>query len=111
MVAQTQPARPTNPAAFHFGPAHVIVHGNGPFLEAFGPSCIGQPAREALVSLPSEAFALMDAVYREGKSLATWIRTADGPRRLVVAARCDPETGETYGVTSHIRPVAPEPAG
>ena len=111
MVAEAQPARSTNPAAFHYGRAHVIVHGNSAFLEAFGATCVGLPAREALVSLPAEAFALMDAVYRGGRSLATNIRTQDGPRRLVVAARRDPETGETYGVTSHIRPLMPAPAG
>jgi hypothetical protein len=110
MELETQPARSANPAAFHFGPAHVIVHGNSAFLEAFGAGCVGQPAREALVSLPSEAFLLMDAVYRDGKSLATRIRTSDGPKRLVIAARRDPETGATYGVASHIRPVRPEPA-
>jgi PAS domain-containing protein len=107
----TRPVRAANPAAFHFGPAHVIVHGNDAFLAAFGAGCLGQPAREALVSLPSEAFRLMDTVYREGRSLATRIRTPDGPRRLVIAARRDPETGETYGVASHIRPVTPEAAG
>jgi hypothetical protein len=110
MELESQPARPSNPAAFHYGPAHVIVYGNSAFLEAFGPSCVGQPAREALIALPSEAFALMDVVYREGKSLATRIRTSDGPRRLVIAARRDPETGETFGVASHIRPVMAEPA-
>jgi hypothetical protein len=111
MKLETRPARAANPAAFHSGPAHVIVHGNSAFLETFGAGCVGQPARETLVSLPAEAFLLMDTVYREGKSLATRTKTSDGPKRLVIAARCDPETGETYGVASHIRPLTPEPAG
>ncbi|HET7027106.1 MAG TPA: hypothetical protein VFI28_05405 [Candidatus Limnocylindrales bacterium] len=88
--------------AFHFGPGHLILHGNAPFLEAFGPSCVGQPAREALVDLRSAAFDLMDEVYRTGRPLARRVRTRLGERRLVVAPRRDPETGETYGVTSHL---------
>jgi hypothetical protein len=111
MELETQRIRQGHPAAFHYGPAHVIVHGNPAFLEAFGANCVGQPAREALVGLPSEAFALMDVVYREGRSLATRIKTSEGPRRLVIAARRDPETGETYGVASHIRPLTTETAG
>ena len=99
--------RAPSPAAFFLGPAHVIVHGNRPFVERFGTLCIGQPAREALVDLPSEAFQLMDLVYRTGRSLARQIRMADGRRRFVVAARRDPETGETYGVATHLRPIEP----
>jgi len=78
------------------------VHGNGAFLDAYGP-VVGQPAREALTALPPEAFELMDRVLVEGRALARWIRTPDGVRRLVVAPRQDPETGETYGVTCHVR--------
>lgn len=93
------------PAAFHIGPGHLIVHGNAAFIAAFGRSCVGQPAREALLDLPPAAFELMDLVYRRGAALACRIETAAGERRLVVAARNDPETGETYGVVSHLRPV------
>ena len=78
------------------------MHGNGAFLDQFGP-VVGQPAREALTALPTEAFELMDRVLDEGRALARWIRTPDGVRRLVVAPRQDPETGETYGVTCHVR--------
>jgi hypothetical protein len=98
-------ARRPYPAAFHVGPGHLIVHGNAPFLEAFGAGCLGQPAREALLDLPPAAFELMDLVYRTGAPLASRIETSAGERRLVVAARQDPETGETYGVTTHLRPV------
>ena len=49
----------------------------------------------------------MDLVYQGGKPLACRITTPAGDRRLVVAARRDPETGETYGVTTHLRPVGP----
>ncbi len=97
--------RSPSPAAFHVGPGHMIVHGNAAFVELFGPRCVGQPAREALVGLPTEAFELMDQVYRGGKPLARRIVTTWGARRLVVAARQDPETGETYGVMTHLTPV------
>jgi len=99
---------PPYPAAFHLGAGHMIVHGNRAFIEAFGKGSIGQPAREALVDLPPAAFELMDLVFRGGKPLACRITTPAGERRLVVAARRDPETGETYGVTTHLRPVTPE---
>jgi hypothetical protein len=101
---ETAAGRPY-PAAFHVGPGHLIVYGNAAFMEAFGHGCIGQPAREALLDLPSAAFELMDLVYRGGKSLACRIATPAGDQRLVVAARLDPETGEPYGVTSHLRPL------
>jgi hypothetical protein len=98
-------ARRPYPAAFHLGPGHLIVHGNAAFIAAFGRGCVGQPAREALLDLPPAAFELMDLVYRRGAPLACRIETSGGERRLVVAARNDPETGETYGVISHLRPV------
>ena len=104
MSVETAARRPY-PAAFHLGQGHLIVHGNAAFVEAFGKGCVGQPAREALLDLPPAAFELMDLVYRTGKPLATRIETPAGERRLVVAPRVDPETGETYGVTSHLRPV------
>ena len=98
-------ARRPYPAAFHIGPGHLIVHGNTAFIEAFGQGCVGQPAREALLDLPPAAFELMDLVYERGAALACRIETAAGQRRLVVAARNDPETGKTYGVISHLRPL------
>ncbi len=101
-------AGPPYPAALHVGAGHMIVHGNRAFIEEFGQGCLGQPAREALLDLPPAAFELMDLVYRGGKPLACRIVTTSGERRLVVAARQDPETGETYGVTSHLRPVGRE---
>jgi hypothetical protein len=102
-----RPATPS-PAAFHYGPGHMIVHGNPAFLEVFGSTAIGQPAREALLDLPPKAFELMDLVYSTGKPGACAVTTAKGPRRLVVAPRRDPETGEVYGVTIHLRPADAE---
>ena len=97
------PASPS-PAAFHFGPGHMIMHGNDAFIRAYGRGVLGQPAREALLDLPPKAFDLMDLVYATGKPGACRVTTTSGLRRLVVAPRRDPETGETYGVTSHLRP-------
>ncbi len=99
----TRPEAGPNPAAFHYGPGHMIVHANPPFVEVFGAGVLGQPAREALLGLPPKAFELMDLVLSTGKPGACRIDTADGPRRLVVAPRKDPETGETYGVTTHLK--------
>jgi hypothetical protein len=100
---QHESAVPPSPAAFHLGAGHRIVHGNAAFIEAFGEGAIGQPAREALLSLPPKAFALMDLVYATGKAGACKIPTDAGPRRFIVVPRRDPETGETYGVTTHFR--------
>lgn len=103
--------RSPSPAAFHVGPGHMIVHGNAAFMTLFGEHCVGQPAREALVGLPPEAFELMDAVFLGGKPLARRITTTWGARRLVVAVRQDPETGETYGVMTHLTPVPTTTSG
>ena len=99
------PATEPAPAAFHYGAGHMIMHGNDAFVVMFGRGVVGQPAREAMVGLPSKAFDLMDLVYSTGKPGACRLTTAAGERRLVVAPRRDPETGEIYGVTTHLRPV------
>lgn len=98
-----------HPAAFHYGPAHVIMYGNPPFLDLFGAASVGVPAREAMAELPGPAFDLMDRVFREGRPLARRITTPAGVRRLVVVPRRDPENGETYGVATHLR--IPQPRG
>ena len=104
----TEPERPPAagpaPAAFHYGAGHMIMHGNQAFVVLFGRGVVGQPAREAMVGLPSKAFDLMDLVYTSGKAGACRLTTAAGERRLVVALRRDPETGEIYCVTTHLRP-------
>jgi PAS domain-containing protein len=91
-----------HPAAFHYGPGHVVMYANPAFEAEFGAACLGQPAREVMIALPHAAFEVMDLVFREGKPLARRIRTTDGTRRIVVAPRTDPETGEIYGVVSHL---------
>jgi PAS domain-containing protein len=90
-----------HPAAFHLGPGHVIVYATPAFLAAFGSTCLGLPAREALPDLPPSTFALMDRVLREGRPLARRIETPRGERRLIVVPRRDSD-GETYGVTIHL---------
>lgn len=97
------PVAEPSPAAFHYGAGHMIMHGNAAFITTFGRGVIGQPAREALLGLAPKAFELMDLVYATGKPGACQVTTARGPRRLVVAPRRDPETGEIYGVTTHLR--------
>ena len=93
-----------NPAAFHYGPGHMIVHGNPPFVEVVRcrrpwsarPRGAARPAAQGLRADGPRP--------RTGKPGACRIDTDDGPRRLVVAPRKDPETGETYGVTTHLKP-------
>ena len=103
------------PAAFCFGPGHVVMHGNQAFISSFGDAAVGLPAREILLDLPGAAFELMDAVLQGGQPLATWLHRPDEDWRLTVAPRGDPETGETYGVTFHLRarsdvPIVASPA-
>jgi hypothetical protein len=79
------------------------MHGNPAFQASFSASAIGLPAREILVDLPNAAFDVMDTVFAEGRPLATWLPGPGEDWRLTVAPRRDPETGETYGVTFHLR--------
>jgi hypothetical protein len=92
-----------HPAAFHDGPGHVIRWANPLFLAMFGQAVVGLPAREAMTGFGSAGFELMDRVRREGRPLARPVATPAGRYRLVVVPRRDIETGETYGVTTHLR--------
>jgi hypothetical protein len=85
------------------GSGHMVVYGNPDFVAAFGGSTVGMPAREALVSLPAAAFGLLDAVLAEGRPLARWIVIDDQHWRLTGMPRIDPETGDPYGVSFHLR--------
>lgn len=96
-----------SPAAFHYGPAHLIMHGNAAFLATFGRGSLGMPAREVMTELPRSAFELMDRVYREGRPLARRLALPGGEHRLVVVPRTDPESGDVYGVTTHLRAQGP----
>jgi hypothetical protein len=97
----------SHPAAFHYGPGHVVMYANPAFQSEFGDRCLGLPAREVMVALPSEAFQVMDLVLQRGKPLARRLRMPEGPRRIVVAPRMDPEDGVVYGVVSHLVEVTP----
>jgi hypothetical protein len=100
----TRPAPAGHPAAFLDGAAHIIRWANQPFTDLFGSECLGLPAREAMTGLGRAGFQLMDRVLREGRPLARRVATPAGERRLVVVPRRDIETGEVYGVTTHLRP-------
>jgi hypothetical protein len=92
----------SHPAAFHYGPGHLVMYANPAFEAEFGDRCLGLPAREVMVALPPQAFEVMDLVLRGGKALARAVPMPGGRRRFVVAPRTDPETGEVYGVVSHL---------
>lgn len=91
------------PAGFCLGPGHIVVYGNAAFVAAFGARCVGLPAREGMLGLPSAAFAVLDAVFASGRPLARWIARDGEEWRLTAAPRVDPESGETYGVAFHLR--------
>ena len=93
----------TRPAGLCSGPGHVVVYGNPAFVTAFGAGSVGLPAREGMLGLPAEAFALLDAVLREGRPLARWVARDGEEWRLTAMPRFDPETQEAYGVAFHLR--------
>ena len=97
-----------NPAAFLYGPAHVVVHGNPAFVAEFGDAAVGLPAAETLLDLPRAAFRLMDRVFDEGRPLALWITVRGSRRRLTVIERRDSGTGEVYGIALHLVPAEPD---
>ncbi|HEX7473882.1 MAG TPA: hypothetical protein VF323_12425 [Candidatus Limnocylindrales bacterium] len=94
---------PLRPAGFCVGPGHMVVYGNAAFVAEFGHGCVGLPAREGMLGLPADAFAVLDAVFASGRPLARWIRRDEEDWRLTAAPRVDPETAETYGVAFHLR--------
>jgi hypothetical protein len=93
----------TRPAGLCAGPAHVVVYGNPAFVAAFGAGSVGLPAREGMLGLPGEGFALLDAVLRDGRPLALWLMRDGEDWRLTAMPRFDPETQEPYGVAFHLR--------
>ena len=97
------PAFQRRPAGFANGPGHIVVYGNPAFRTMFGTAAVGLPARETMLDLPAEAFALLDAVFSDGRPLARWVDRLDGTWRLTAVPRRDPETGDVYGVAFHLR--------
>jgi hypothetical protein len=90
-----------------YGAGHVVVYANPPFTELLGAGCLGLPAAEALLDLPSAAFEVMDLAYREGRPVACRISLFGAPWRMTVADRRDVETGEVYGIAIHLVPQEP----
>jgi hypothetical protein len=93
----------TRPAGLCAGPGHIVVYGNPAFVSAFGAGSVGLPAREGMVGLPAEAFALLDSVLREGRPLARWIAREGVAWRLTAMPRREFGTSEPYGVAFHLR--------
>lgn len=81
----------------------MVVYGNAAFRAMFGERSIGLPAREIMVDLPPEAFTLLDAVLREGRPLARWIRRDGHDWRLTAIPRREPDSDEVYGLAFHLR--------
>jgi hypothetical protein len=93
----------TRPAGLATGPGHVVVYGNPAFRRMFGNGSVGLPARETMLELPAEAFALMDAVFADGRPLARWIRRDGHDWRLTAIPRRELGTDEVYGIAFHLR--------
>jgi hypothetical protein len=91
------------PAGMCVGSGHLVVYGNPAFVAAFGGHCVGMPARETMLSLPPEAFDVLDAVLAEGRPLARWIAIGRDDWRMTAMPRLDFETGRVYGVSFHLR--------
>jgi hypothetical protein len=97
-ASRRAPAPEQQPVALLYGPGQRIVHGNPAFVAEFGKGTVGLPAREALLDLPALVFEVVDRVLATGRPLACSLDVAGERRRLTVAPRLDPETGEIYGV-------------
>ncbi|HYK96343.1 MAG TPA: hypothetical protein VE011_10835 [Candidatus Dormibacteraeota bacterium] len=96
MKTRARPAQ--QPVALLHGPGHRIVHANAAFVAEFGAVPIGVPASEALVEFPSRVLEVVERSMASGRPLATRVDIRGRPRRLTVAPRADPESGEIYGV-------------
>ncbi len=93
----------TRPAGVTHGAGHLVEYGNPAFRSMFGDRAVGMPARESMIDLPGEAFALLDAVYREGRPLARWIRHDGDEWRLTAVPRRDVDSDDVYGIAFHLR--------
>lgn len=101
----------TNPAGMCHGPGLIVVYGNPAFKRVFGDGSVGLPAREGMLGLSRTGFTLLDAVMRQGRPLARWVRLAGETWRMTAAPRIDPGTGEVYGASFHLKPRDPQPPG
>jgi hypothetical protein len=94
----TRESRSAQPVALLYGPGHKVVHANAAFTTEFGLIPIGVPASEALVDWPPIVLDVVERAIAGGRPLAAWVTVHGNRRRLTVAPRSDPETGEVYGV-------------
>jgi hypothetical protein len=101
----------TNPAGMCHGPGLIVVYGNPAFKRVFGDGSVGLPAREGMLGLSRAGFTLLDAVLRQGRPLARWVRLAGETWRMTAAPRIDPGTSEVYGASFHLKPRDPQPQG
>lgn len=108
---EAQDGPQAHPAGICHGAGLIVVHGNPAFKRVFGVGSLGLPAREGMLGLSRTGFTLMDAVLRQGRPLARWVRLAGETWRMTATPRIDPGTGEIYGVAFHLRPREPEPPG
>ena len=93
----------TRPAGLCVGSGHLVVYGNPAFVAQFGDRCLGMPAREVLVDVPSAAFELLDAVFERGQPLARWITRRGQDWRMTAMPRREPGSTAVYGVAFHLR--------
>jgi hypothetical protein len=110
LIAAVEDGSTINPAGFCQGPGLIVAYGNVAFKRVFGGACIGLPAREGMIGLSRESFAVMDAVLARGRPAARWVRMDGAQWRLTVAPRIDPGNSEIYGVAFHLQrrePVGP----
>ena len=111
---QVQDGPSVNPAGICHGPGLIVVHGNPAFKRVFGAGSVGLPAREGMLGLSRTGFTLLDAVIRQGRPLARWVRLSGATWRMTAAPRVDPGNGDVYGVAFHLRPrdaATPETSG
>jgi hypothetical protein len=92
-----------HPAGICQGAGLVVIYGNEAFRNLFGQACVGMPAREGMVGLSRDGFAVMDAVLASGRPAARWVKLHGDQWRLICAPQRDPETGEIYRVAFHLR--------
>jgi hypothetical protein len=104
MPEQAEDGASIHPAGFCNGPGLIVIYGNAAFRDVFGAESVGLPAREGMMGISRDAFAVMDAVLARGRAAARFVRLNGAAWRLTVAPRLDPGTGEPYGVAFHLRP-------
>jgi len=102
----------TNPAGICRGAGLIVVHGNPAFKRVFGEGSVGLPAREGMLGLSRTGFTLMDAVIRQGRPLARWVRLAGETWRMTAAhgsTRAPAKSTASRSTCSLVIPSRPSP--